>query len=89
MRPGSALRAFVRTAAGDEQALLRSLKRFANTFDDADLVSAIKRSYELQLDMAKNANRLIAYRQLVTSGVPARRRREAATSATTSLLPLP
>ncbi len=68
--------------------LVRSLKRFSNTFDDADLVSAIKRSYELQLDVAKNANRLIQYRQLVTSGVPASAS-EAAAPSTTSLLPLP
>lgn len=67
--------------------LLRNLKRFSYTYDDADLVAAIKRSYELQLDVAKNASRLIQYRQLVTSGVPASAS-EAAPS-TTSLLPLP
>jgi tetratricopeptide (TPR) repeat protein len=68
--------------------LLRSLKRFGYTFDSSDLTDAIKRSYELQLDVAKNTNRLIVYRQLVNSGVP-----ESASSAgagsTTSLLPLP
>ena len=68
--------------------LLRSLKRFNYTFDDVDLVNAIKRSYELQLDISKNGNRLIAYRQLVTSGIPASAS-EAGTPATTSLLPLP
>ena len=47
-----------------------SLKRFGYTFDANDLTTAIKRSYELQLDVAKNTNRLILYRQLVTSGVP-------------------
>ena len=47
--------------------LLRSLKRFSYTYDDADLIAAIKRSYELQLDVAKNASRLIQYRQLLTS----------------------
>jgi tetratricopeptide (TPR) repeat protein len=68
--------------------LLRSLKRFGYTFDSDDLTAAIKRSYELQLDAAKNTNRLIVYRQLVTSGVP-----EAPSQSTTfgaaSLLPLP
>lgn len=67
--------------------LLKSLKRFTITYDDADLVKAIKRSYELQLDIVKNGNRLIQYRQLVTSGVP-ESPSEAAPS-TTSLLPLP
>ena len=68
--------------------LLRNLKRFGYTFDTTELTSAIKRSYELQLELARNTNRLILYRQLVTSGVP-----EAPTESTTfgasSLLPLP
>ncbi|MBV8434122.1 MAG: hypothetical protein JO029_07585 [Candidatus Eremiobacteraeota bacterium] len=68
--------------------LLRSLRRFGYTFDTEDLTDAIKRSYELQLDVAKNTNRLIAYRQLVTSGVPATSE-TMTTSNTTSLLPLP
>lgn len=68
--------------------LQRSLRLFSVTFDDGDLVDAIKRSYELQLDVAKNANRLIQYRQLVTSGVPASAS-EGAAPSTTSLLPLP
>jgi tetratricopeptide (TPR) repeat protein len=68
--------------------LLRSLKRFGYTFDADDLTDAIKRSYELQLDVVKNTNRLIVYRQLVTSGVPAAGE-GATTGNTTSLLPLP
>ncbi len=68
--------------------LLRNLRRFGYTFDTDELTSAIKRSYELQLDLAKNTNRLILYRQLVSSGVP-----EAPSESTTfgagSLLPLP
>ena len=68
--------------------LLRSLKRFGYTFDTNDLTDAIKRSYELQLDVSKNTNRLIAYRQLVTSGVPAAGE-SVTTSSSTSLLPLP
>ena len=55
----------------DERALLlQDLKRFGYTFDADDLTAAIKRSYELQLELAKNTNRLILYRQLVTSGAP-------------------
>jgi tetratricopeptide (TPR) repeat protein len=68
--------------------LLRSLRRFGYTFDADDLTDAIKRSYELQLDVVKNTNRLIVYRQLVTSGVPAAEQ-GATTGNTTSLLPLP
>jgi tetratricopeptide (TPR) repeat protein len=68
--------------------LLKSLRRFGYTFDTNELTNAIKRSYELQLDIAKNTNRLIVYRQLVTSGVP-----EAPSESTSfgaaSLLPLP
>lgn len=69
--------------------LLKSLRRFGYTFDADDLTDAIKRSYELQLDVAKNTNRLIVYRQLVTSGVPAAEPEGTTTSNTTSLLPLP
>jgi len=68
--------------------LLKSLRRFDYTFDADDLTDAIKRSYELEIDLAKTTNRLIAYRQLVTSGVP-QAPSAAAAGATTSLLPLP
>jgi tetratricopeptide (TPR) repeat protein len=68
--------------------LLRNLKRFGYTFDTDQLTAAIKRSYEMQLELSKDTNRLIVYRQLVSSGVP-----EAPTESTTfgaaSLLPLP
>jgi tetratricopeptide (TPR) repeat protein len=68
--------------------LLASLKRFGYTFDASDLTTAIKRSYELQLDIVKNGNHLILYRQLVTSGVPTAGS-TSTTPSTTSLLPLP
>jgi len=68
--------------------LLRDLKRFGYTFDTSDLTSAIKRSYELQLDLARDTNRLILYRQLVSSGVPAAPA-ESTTFGAASLLPLP
>lgn len=72
----------------ENKLLLRSLRRFGYTFDGDDLTDAIKRSYELQIDLAKNTNRLIVYRQLVTSGVPAPAS-ESAPPGTRSLLPLP
>lgn len=68
--------------------LLRSLRRFGFTFDAEDLSVAIKRSYELQLEIAKNTNRLIVYRQLVTSGAPVAPE-QATTFGAASLLPLP
>jgi tetratricopeptide (TPR) repeat protein len=68
--------------------LLKSLRNFNHTFDADDLTDAIKRSYELELDLAKNTNRLIAYRQVVTSGVP-QAPSPGSGGTTTSLLPLP
>lgn len=68
--------------------ILKSLKRFSYTFDPEDLTKAIKQSYELQLDIAKNTNRLITYRQVVQSGVPVTTH-EATSSNAASLLPLP
>lgn len=73
----------------ENKLLLKSLARFGFTFDGDDLTDAIKRSYELQIDLAKNTSRLIVYRQLVTSGVPAPASESGATGTTTSLLPLP
>jgi len=67
--------------------LLRSLRRFGYTFDSEDLTAAIKRSYELQLELSKNTNRLIVYRQIVTSGAVAPE--QATTFGAASLLPLP
>jgi tetratricopeptide (TPR) repeat protein len=68
--------------------ILKSLKSFSYTFDTETLTDAIKRSYVLELDVVHNTNRLIAYRQLVSSGVPTTE--HAATSSTAaSLLPLP
>ncbi|HEY2475566.1 MAG TPA: tetratricopeptide repeat protein [Candidatus Cybelea sp.] len=68
--------------------LLRDLRRFGYTYDTENLSKAIKQSYALELDVAKNTNRLIAYRQLVSSGLP-----EVPAQSTTfgaaSLLPLP
>lgn len=71
-----------------DASLLRNLRRFGYTFDTNQLTAAIKRSYELQLELARLTNRLILYRQLVSSGTP-----EAPQASTTfgagSLLPLP
>ncbi len=69
--------------------ILKSIKRFRYTYDTTDLKDAIKQSYALQLDLAKTTNRLIAYRQLVESGVPTTGTATPNTTGGTSLLPLP
>jgi tetratricopeptide (TPR) repeat protein len=71
------------------KSILRDLKRFSYTYDTQDLTKAIQASYEMQLDVAKNTNRLIAYRQLVESGVPAATAGTPTSAASGSLLPLP
>jgi tetratricopeptide (TPR) repeat protein len=74
----------------ENKAILHLLKRFGYSYDSGDLTKAIQMSYELQLDVAKNTNRLIAFRQLVESGVPASEKGNPASTATNgSLLPLP
>lgn len=83
----------IRTAYGalNEQtkAILANLKRFNYTYDTQSLTRAIQESYELQLDVAKNTNRLIAYRQLVESGIPGTEGTTQSSAPAGSLLPLP
>ena len=69
--------------------IVKNLQRFNYTFDTDDLTRAIKQSYELQLELAKNTNRLITYRQLVESGVPEAAHNEQSSTGAASLLPLP
>lgn len=66
--------------------LIRSLRRFQYTYDVADLTAAIRQSYELELELARDTNHLVTYRSLVQLGAP-----QAATGPATagSLLPLP
>jgi len=68
--------------------IVHSLHRFAYTYDTQDLTRAIDYSYELQRDLSRETNRLIVFRQLVESGVPATEK-AAATAVSGSLLPLP
>jgi len=70
--------------------ILKNLKRFGFTYNTSDLTAAIKQSYQLQLDVAKYTNRLIAYRQSVETGLPTTKAQtQAAPTTTQSLLPLP
>lgn len=70
-------------------AILHSLRRFNYSYDTSDLTKAIQQSYELNLEVAKNTNRLIAYRQLVESGVPEAAKGQQTLAPAASLLPLP
>lgn len=70
------------------KSIVKNLKRFSYTYNTQDLTKAIQESYELQLDTAKNTNRLIAYRQLVESGAPTTAVTQSSAPAG-SLLPLP
>jgi tetratricopeptide (TPR) repeat protein len=70
------------------KSILQSLKRFSYTYDTGDLTSAIKRSYALELDVARNTNRLINYRDLVSAGIP-ESAHTTTSSGAASLLPLP
>lgn len=68
--------------------ILAHLLRFSYTYDSNQLTTAIKESYELQLEIAKNTNRLIVYRQEIESGIPESTHETTSTGAA-SLLPLP
>jgi tetratricopeptide (TPR) repeat protein len=68
--------------------ILAHIKRFSYTFDPEDLTTAIKSSYDLELEVARNTNRLINYRQVVSSGVPEETHAPSGVNGA-SLLPLP
>lgn len=85
---GAALQKSYEALTLEDKAILASLKRFSYSYDTADLTTAIKRSYALQLDVVRNTNRLISYRQLVSSGIP-ESSQAATSSGAASLLPLP
>ncbi|MBV9278268.1 MAG: tetratricopeptide repeat protein [Candidatus Eremiobacteraeota bacterium] len=72
------------------QKVIASLNKFNYNFNVTELTNAIRQSYELNLEVARNTNRLIAYRQLLEQGVPgAATAAEAGSGRPTSLLPLP
>jgi tetratricopeptide (TPR) repeat protein len=79
-------RAYTHLNVADKEILV-NLKRFSYTYDTDELTAAIKNSYDLELEVARITNRLIAYRQVVSSGVP--ETTHATTGVNASLLPLP
>jgi hypothetical protein len=68
--------------------VLTDLSQFSYTYDTENLSRAIRETYELGLEVDRNRRRLIAYRQLVESGVPANEE-SGSLAAPASLLPLP
>jgi tetratricopeptide (TPR) repeat protein len=88
-RSGQQIQASYATLNELTKAILLSLRRFNYTYDTQDLTKAIQDSYELQFEVSKNTNRLVAYRQLVESGVPGSEQSAQSTAPVGSLLPLP
>ena len=69
--------------------IIDNLKKFDYNYNINELNKAIQNSYELNLEVTRNTNRLLQYRQLVESGVPPVPGEAPAGVAPTSLLPLP
>ena len=67
--------------------ITKALRKFGYTYNVNDLSTAVKQSYELQLEVAHLTARLIAYRQLVQAGGGASTSLPPAGAG--SLLPLP
>ncbi len=85
---GAALERTLATLRVQTGEIARSLKRFDYTYDSNDLTAAIRDSYDLNDQVTRMINRMIAYRQLVDSGVP-ESAESAALAPPASLLPLP
>ena len=65
-----------------------SIARFEYTYDTTDLTRAIRQSYELNTEIARDTTRLITLRQLAESGAPESSAAESL-APPASLLPLP
>ena len=85
---GAALGRSLTTLRSQTAELATSLRRFDYTYDSNDLTLAIRQSYNLSDQVTSVTNRIIAYRQLVDSGVPASAQ-PSALAPPASLLPLP
>lgn len=86
---GTQITAAYESLNASNKSILKSLKQFSYTYNTDDLTAAIKHSYELELDVARNTNRLITYRQVVSSGVPGATQGATTAISGASLLPLP
>lgn len=84
---GAGLRRSFALTRTHSEAIAATLKRFDYTYDSSELTLAIRDSYELRDEIGRLTDRLIAYRQLVDSGVP--ENADTSVSSPGSLLPLP
>jgi hypothetical protein len=80
-------RSFVAIKRSTEQ-IGTSIARFEYTYDTSDLTKAIRQSYELNAELARDTTRLITLRQLAESGAPESSAAESL-APPASLLPLP
>jgi tetratricopeptide (TPR) repeat protein len=85
---GAALRRSLAQLKTESAHIGATLGRFDYTYDSSELGKAIRESYQLSADMARITDRLIAYRQLVDSGVP-ENAESTSIAPPASLLPLP
>ena len=71
--------------------IIEGLKKFDYNYNMTELNKAIQTSYQLNLAIARNTNKLVAFRQLVESGAPATEKgaAEPGLAPPSSLLPLP
>jgi tetratricopeptide (TPR) repeat protein len=65
-----------------------SIARFEYTYDTGDLTKAIRQSYELNAEIARDTTRLVTLRQLAESGAPESKSADTL-APPASLLPLP
>lgn len=74
----------------ENKKITAGLRKFDYTYNINELNKAIQNSYELNLDVSKNTNKLVAFRQLVESGTPAEKTAtDPGLVPPASLLPLP
>ena len=86
---GAALTASYEALNASNKSILSALKAFSYTYNTDELTLAIKRSYDLEIEVARNTNRMITYRQVVTSGIPGAAQTTTTSVSGASLLPLP
>ena len=85
---GAGLRRSFVQLRSQAQDIAAALHRFDYTYDSNELTVAIRQAYDLSDQVTRITNRMIAYRQLVDSGVP-ESAESAALAPPASLLPLP
>ncbi len=72
----------------ETESIGQQIARFEYTYDTNDLTQAIRKSYELDAEIARNTTRLVNLRQLAESGAPEAKTADSL-APPASLLPLP